>query len=276
MSVLDVIQAPTAVQPLAASGEGGEFVAPGPGSFELPPWAEVAGFGLTKSMLLIVLSAVIIIGFTYAASRKSAVVPGRLQFAGEAVYGFVRNTLARDNIGSEHFMKFVPYLFSLFLFILVNNYYGIIPFLQFPTFSRIGYIVPLALIAWFTYIGVGMWKHGVLGYFKHATMPGGVKGPILILLVPLEFFSNILVRPVTLTLRLFGNMFAGHLLLILFATGGAALLSSGNLLYGAVGILSFGLGIGVSFLEALVMFLQAYVFTLLTSMYIGEALADEH
>ena len=95
-------------------------------------------------------------------------------------------------------------------------------------------------------------------------MPSGVKGPILLLLVPLEFFSNIIIRPVTLTLRLFGNMFAGHLLLILFATGGGALLSSGNLLYGAVGILSFGLGIGVSFLEMLVMFLQAYVFTLLT------------
>ena len=133
MSVLDVMQAPAAIHPLAASGEGGEFVPPGPGSFELPPWAEVAGFGLTKSMLLVVLSAVVIIGFTYASSRKAAVVPGRLQFAGEAVYGFVRNSLARDNIGSEHFMKFVPYLFSLFLFILVNNYYGVIPFLQFPT-----------------------------------------------------------------------------------------------------------------------------------------------
>ena len=107
-------------------------------------------------------------------------------------------------------------------------------------------------------------------------MPSGVSGPILLLLVPLEFFSNILVRPVTLTLRLFGNMFAGHLLLILFATGGAALLTSGNILYGGVGILSFALGIGVSFLEMLVMFLQAYVFTLLSSMYIGEALADEH
>jgi F-type H+-transporting ATPase subunit a len=184
--------------------------------------------------------------------------------------------MARDNIGSEHYMKFVPYLFTLFTFILVNNYYGVIPFIQFPSFSRIGFIVPLALTSWLLYIGAGIWKHGALGYLKHATMPGGVKGPILLLLVPLEFFSNIIIRPFTLTLRLFGNMFAGHLLLILFATGGAALLASGNLLYGAVGVLSFGLGIGVSFLEMLVMFLQAYVFTLLTSMYIGEALADEH
>ncbi|EON24512.1 ATP synthase F0, A subunit [Nocardioides sp. CF8] len=257
------------------SAEGG-FHAPGPGSFELPPVFHVADFGVTKPMLLLILSAVLILAFTIAASGKRQLVPGRLQFAGEAVYGFVRNTLARDNIGSEHYMKFVPYLFSLFMFILVNNYYGIIPFLQFSSFSRIGFVIPLAIISWFVYIGTGVWKHGLFGYLKHATMPSGVSGPILLLLVPLEFFSNILVRPVTLTLRLFGNMFAGHLLLILFATGGAALLTSGNLLYGGVGILSFALGIGVSFLEMLVMFLQAYVFTLLSSMYIGEALADEH
>ena len=74
-------------------------------------------------------------------------MPGRLQFAGEMVYGFVRNNVARDNIGSEHYMKFVPYLFTLFSFILVNNYYGVIPFLQFPSFSRIGFIVPLALLS---------------------------------------------------------------------------------------------------------------------------------
>jgi F-type H+-transporting ATPase subunit a len=254
----------------------GDFHAPGPGSFELPPIFHFGDLGVTKPWVLLVFSAVVVVGFTYLASRRAAVVPGRLQFAGEMVYGFVRNNLARDNIGSEHYMKFVPFLFSLFMFILVNNYYGIFPFLQFPSFSRIGFVFPLAIISWLVFIGAGMWAHGVFGYFKHATMPAGVKGPILVLLVPLEFFSNILVRPVTLTLRLFGNMFAGHLLLILFATGGAALLASGNILFGAVGILSFALGIAVSFLEMLVMFLQAYVFTLLTSMYIGEALAEEH
>jgi F-type H+-transporting ATPase subunit a len=258
-------------QPVAAEG-GSEFHAPGPGSFELPPI-----FGdVTKPMLLVALSAVLVFGFFYAATRNASLVPGRLQFAGEMVYGFVRNNMARDNIGSEHYMKFVPYLFTLFTFILVNNYYGVIPFIQFPSFSRIGFIVPLALTSWLLYIGAGIWKHGALGYLKHQTVPQGVPSWILVVLVPLEFISNILVRPFTLTLRLFGNMFAGHLLLILFATGGAALLASGNLLYGAVGVLSFGLGIGVSFLEMLVMFLQAYVFTLLSAMYIGEAIAEEH
>lgn len=274
MNVTAITAASVGLAPAAADGEAG-YEAPGPGSFIFPPIFEVGGVGFTKAMALVVVSALVVVGFTYLASRKAAVVPGRLQFAGEVVYGFVRN-IARENIGSDHFLRYMPLLFSLFLFILVNNYYALVPFLQFPSFSRIGFIVPLAAIAWLTYIGTGMRKHGALGYFKHATMPAGVGGPILVILVPLEFFSNIIVRPITLTLRLFGNMFAGHLLLVLFATGGAYLLTSGNVLFGAVGILSFGLGIGVSFLELLVMFLQAYVFTLLTSMYVGEALADEH
>jgi F-type H+-transporting ATPase subunit a len=257
-------------QPVAAEG-GSEFHAPGPGSFELPPI-----FGdVTKPMLLLALSAVLIFAFFYAATRNASLVPGRLQFAGEMIYGFVRNNMARDNIGSEHYMKFVPYLFTLFTFILVNNYYGVIPFLQFPSFSRIGFIVPLALTSWLLYIGAGIWKHGALGYLKHATMPGGVKGPILLLLVPLEFFSNIIIRPFTLTLRLFGNMFAGHLLLILFSTGGLFLLEYGGVGYVA-GPLAWVLAIAISFLELLVQFLQAYVFTLLNAMYISGALADEH
>lgn len=265
----------TAATVTAAEDSG--FHAPGPGSFELPPVFEIAGFGVTKPMLLLVLSAVIVLWFAVASSRNGgSLVPGRLQFAGESAYGFVRNTIARDNIGSEHYLKFVPYLFSLFLFIVVNNYYGLFPFLQYPTMSRIGFVIPLALLSWVIFIGSGVWKHGPLGYLKHATMPGGIKGPILVALIPLEFFSNIIVRPFTLSLRLFGNMFAGHLLLILFATGGAALIVSGNVLYAGVGVVAFALGVAVSFLEVLVMFLQAYVFTLLSAMYIGEALADEH
>ncbi|MRJ76736.1 F0F1 ATP synthase subunit A [Aeromicrobium sp. SMF47] len=253
------------------------FTAPGPGNFQLPPAFSIGGLDVTKSMLLIVLSGVLIIAVTYVMARPAAVVPGRLQFAGEAVYGFVRNGIARDSIGTQDFMKFVPYLFSLFLFVFVNNYYGVFPFLQFPTFSRISYVYGLAALTWFVYNGVGIARHGFFGYLRRQTVPGGMKGPILVLLIPLEFLSNIVVRPATLALRLFANMFAGHLLLILFSTGAAYLIfESDKLAYAPVGILSFILGILVSFLELLVMFLQAYVFTLLTAMYIGGALADEH
>lgn len=259
-----------AVTVKAADGSG--FHAPGAGIFELPP----VFAGVTKPMLLVVFSALLVIGFMVMASRQAAVVPSRLQFAGESVYNFVRNTIARDQIGSEHYLKFVPYLFSIFLFIVVNNYFGIIPLLQFPTMGRIGYIVPLALASWLIFIGAGMWKHGVGGYLKHQLVPQGVPAWILILLVPLEFLSNFIIRPLTLTLRLFGNMFAGHILLALFATGAAYLLSTGSAINIVGGVIAFVLGILVSFLELIVMFLQAYVFTLLSSMYIGEAIAEDH
>ncbi len=249
------------------------FVPPGPADFELPPvFGEV-----TKPMLLLVLSVFLIAGVAYAMARKSEVVPGRLQFAGEYVYGFVRNSVARDSIGSEHYLKYVPYLFALFTFVLVNNYYGIIPLLQYPTMARSAFVYPLAILSWLIYNGVGIAKHGPVGYLKHQSVPAGMKGPILALLVPLEFISNIVVRPFTLALRLFANMFAGHLLLMLFSLGGAYLImETGNLWLAPVGVLSFVLGLLVSVLEMLVMFLQAYVFTLLTAMYIGGALAEEH
>lgn len=228
-------------------------------------------------MVLIVFSAILIFAFTYLAARPAAVVPGKLQFAGESVYGFVRNGIARDSIGSQHYMIFVPYLFALFLFVLVNNYFGAIPFIQFPTFSRIGYVYGLAALTWIIYNAAGIWKHGALGYLRHQVLPPGVNGPILGLIVPLEFMSNILVRPVTLALRLFANMFAGHLLMILFVLGGEyLLLNSDKLAYAPVGIISLILAIAIAFLEMLIMFLQAYVFTLLTAMYIGGALAEEH
>lgn len=250
---------------------------PGPADFELPAIFDIGSLAVTKPMLQIILAAVIVFAFAYAASRHAAVVPGKLQYAGEGVYGFVRNGIARDSIGSEHYLKFVPYLFTLFCFVLVNNYFGAIPFIQFPTFSRIGYVYGLAALTWIIYNAAGIWKHGLVGYLKLQVLPPGVTGPILALIVPLEFMSNILVRPVTLALRLFANMFAGHLLMILFVLGGEyLLLHSDKIAYAPVGIVSLLLAIAIAFLEMLIMFLQAYVFTLLTAMYIGSAVADEH
>ncbi len=250
---------------------------PGPADFNLPAIFDVGALGVTKPMFLVALSVVLIVGLFYSMARPAAVVPGRMQFAGELVYGFVRNGIARENIGSHDFMKFVPYLFSLFLFVLVNNFYGLIPVVQFPSMSHIGYPLGIAVLSWLVYNGAGIAKKGFVGYLKHETVPAGMKGPILLLLVPLEFMSNILLRPVTLTLRLFATMFAGHLLVILFALGGEyLLLHSDPLLNKVAGVFSVVLAIAISFLEILIMFLQAYVFTLLSSMYIGEALADEH
>jgi F-type H+-transporting ATPase subunit a len=261
---------------LVRTAEGEGFVAPGPSSFDLPPVFSVGGVDVTKPMLLLVVAAVLVFWFFYAASRQRAMVPGKLQYAGETMYASVRNGLGRDIIGSRDFMPFVPYLVTLFFFLLVNNWFGSLPFIQFPTFSRASMAYALAGLSWVIYNYVGVRRHGFLGYLKLQTVPGGVSGPILALIIPLEFFSNLLVRPITLALRLFANMFAGHILALLFATGGEYLLIHGATLIKPVGILAWLLAIAIAFLELLVQFLQAYVFTLLNAMYISGALAEEH
>ena len=268
---------------LAASEEA---PAPGPGDFNLPPILGGSEFeflgqpmwlGVTKPMVQLILAALIVIVFFRMASAKRALVPGRLQYVGELGYGFVRNTLGRDVIGSRDFMTFVPLLFTLFFFILVNNLFAAIPGVQFPTMSRIGYPVGLALIVWLVYNGAGVMRHGFGGYLKHQTVPPGVPGWLLPLMIPLEFFSNIVVRPLTLLLRLFANMFAGHLLLILFALGGEfLLLTAAGPLAKTGGVLAWVMFLAISGLELLVQFLQAFIFTILTSLYISSAVAEEH
>ena len=268
---------------VTAAEEG--FTPPGPGDFNLPPVGPYGEFeflgqtmflGVTKPMLQLVLSAVVVFWFFYAASKQRSMVPGKMQFAGESAYGFVRNSIGRDIIGSADYLRFVPYLLAIFFFILVNNFFASVPFIQFPTFSRSGMVYGLAALSWIIYNAVGIKKHGFGGYMKLQCVPSGIKGPMLALLIPLEFMSNILVRPVTLALRLFANMLAGHLLLILFALGGEYLLLHGATLVKPVGLLAWLLFVAIAFLELLVQFLQAYVFTLLNAMYISGALADEH
>jgi len=267
----------------AVRSEG--FTPPGPGDFDLPAigggshfelFGQTFVLGVTKPMLQIVLAAVIVGAFFWVASRQRAMVPGKMQFIGEGAYGFVRNSLARDIIGGRDYRTYVPYLFTLFFFILVNNLFATVPFIQFPTFSRSGMVYGLAILSWVIYNGAGIKRHGFVGYLKLQTVPPGISGPMLLLLVPLEFMSNILVRPVTLALRLFANMFAGHLLLILFALGGEYILFEMSAVYAPVGILAWAMFVAVAFLEILIQFLQAYVFVLLNAMYISGAVADEH
>jgi F-type H+-transporting ATPase subunit a len=261
------------------------FTAPSPSDFFLPDFLghhwESSSYQpiLTKAGVLLVLGMVLTFWFLKGSSGKREVVPGKFQFMGEQAYDFVRNGVARDIIGEQSFMKFVPLLVSLFFFVLINNLFGVVPILSFSTFSRASYAYGLAAMVWIIYNAVGMIDKGPLGYLKHSTVPVGVPVWILPLLVPLEFLSNLIIRPVTLSLRLFANMFAGHLLLILFSTGGAYMLldaTGATYIYKPAGILAFVLGIAIGFLEVVVAVLQAYVFALLTAQYISGALAKEH
>jgi F-type H+-transporting ATPase subunit a len=254
------------------------FNAPGPQDFELRDVFYGHQILLTKISLLLILGAILAFAFLRVTSSKGAIVPGKAQYLGEQAYSFVRNGIAQDGIGAHDYARFVPLLVSLFFFILFNNLFSLIPVLQFAPFSRVGFAYGLAAIVWVTYNVAGMSRHGVGGYLRRQTVPAGVPFVMLFLLVPLEFLSNILVRPVTLSLRLFANMFAGHLLLLLFAGGGEYLLihATGSIVVKPAGVMSFVLGIGVGLLEMVVAVLQAYVFTLLTAQYIGGALAEEH
>jgi len=259
---------------LAAEGSGG-FHSPGPADFEFPALFGHGTF-FTKPMLIIVLGSLAVAVLFYLAARRASVVPGKGQFAGESVYGFVRNSIALDAIGHEG-LKYVPYLATLFSFIAVLNLSGIIPVLQFPATSRIAIPLFLAIISWGIYNAIGIKRQGLVGYFKNMMFPPGIPWPVYILLAPIELFSTFFVRPITLALRLTFNMFAGHLVLLLFVLGGEFLVFDKG---GVVGILAGSVSlvgsIVLTFFEGFVQLLQAYVFTLLTALYIGGALADEH
>jgi len=191
--------------------EGNEFVPPSSKDFVLPPIFGDNEF-TTKPIFLVLLSVVLLSVFFLMASRKAAIVPSKLQFAGESVYAYVRNDLGKEIIGHE-FMRFVPYLFTLFTFILVNNWFGIIPMLQFPTMSRISFAYVLGIITFVVFHYVGIRHHGIVKYLKDILFMPGVPKPVYILLTPIEVATYLIVRPLTISLRLFANMFAGHLLL---------------------------------------------------------------
>ena len=254
-------------------GNGGGFVPPSTADFNLPPVFGNNEF-TTKPILLVFLSVILISAFFIISSRKASVVPSKLQFAGESVYGFVRDGLAKEIIGPE-FMKFVPLLFSLFTFILTNNIFGIVPLLQFPTMSHVAFPYVLAMFPFLVFHWVGIKHHGLVKYFKGIAFMPGVPKFAYVLLTPIEIATYFITRPLTLSLRLFANMFAGHLLLLVFILGGD------HLIRGVIGLklvapFSFVLAIVMTFFEFMVQCLQAYIFTLLTALYIGGALVDEH
>jgi F-type H+-transporting ATPase subunit a len=258
----------------AEGGEGGGFHAPTPEEF-YQPLIGSGDWAITRPMVVLALSVGLLSWFLIATTRRAAIVPGKGQWVTEGIYGLVRNGLARDIIGSRDFLKFVPLLFSLFMLILVNNLFGIIPPVQYPTMSRIGFPIALTLVVFVVYHAVGIRKNGLGGHFKHM-IPGGLPKPIYLLIVPLELLTYFVTRPLTLALRLFGNMFAGHMLLLLFILGGEYMLLHGGLGLKLAGVGSFVMALILTAFEGLIEFLQAYIFTLLAATYIAGSLADEH
>lgn len=260
---------------LAAEGEGTGFQAPTvEHSFFFDRLGDGTVIASVKAMVLLVLGVLLIIGFFLASARRAAVVPSKLQFAGESIYGFVRNGIAIEVLGKQG-RKWAPYLATLFLFILVMNLWELIPVAQMPVSSHFAIPVLMAAVVWVLYNLAGIRKHGFFGYLKLQTVIPGVMPAMHVLLVPIEFLSNIILRPFTLAVRLFANMFAGHMLVGVAAAGTIYLLEAGGANI-AMAVLPGAASILLVFFELLVCALQAYVFTLLAAIYLESSTADSH
>lgn len=246
---------------------------PNVGEFFTPPFFDNLP-ALTKFTFYTWVAVAVIIIFFLVAYRKPKIVPSFGQWMAESIYNFNRENIAKDLIGHEG-IKFAPYFTTLFCFVLLTNLFGIIPFVQISPNSHIAFPIILAVISYVMFNYVGIRRHGFVKYVKVALIPPA-PWYIMPLLIPIEFFSTFLVRPVTLALRLFANMFAGHMILLVFTLGGFALASSTSWFIKPISLLSWAMAIALTFLEALVIVLQAYVFVVLTSSYVSGALAEEH
>ena len=227
-----------------------------------------------KVVGLLIIGTALILMFFLMSARKAGVVPSKVQFFAEGIYGFVRNGIAIEVMGRVG-KKWAPFLATMFVFVLVMNIWELIPFAMIPVNSHFVFPAAMAVMVWVIYNFQGVKKHGVLGYLKSQCVIPGIPWPMHILLIPMEFLSKILLQPFTLAVRLFANMFAGHMLVVVAGAGTIYLLESGGINY-AMAVLPALASAGLWFFELLICALQAYVFVLLTAIYIEGATADSH
>lgn len=231
---------------------------------------EIAGqtVSWTNSSLWMVVSVILIIGF-FVLTMRGKLIPGRMQSLGELSYEFIAD-MVRDTVGPEA-MRFMPFIFALFFFILFANFIGMNPY----AFTTTSHLAVTAFMAFFTILVVviaGIWKNG-LKWFK-IFAPSGLPLPMYLIIIPIEIVSFI-ARPVTLAVRLFANMVAGHVMLKLFAIFAAYLVAQGGVT--ALGaILPIAGTIAIVALEFLVATLQAFVFAILTCVYLNDVYHVDH
>jgi F-type H+-transporting ATPase subunit a len=226
-------------------------------------------------ILLLTLTTLIVLALFFFALRKPKVVPGRLQMVMELGVQFVHENIAEPMLGHAA-GTFMPLLTAFFFFILIGNLFEVVPLFNFSANSRVAIPLVLALISWVTYNAVGIRKHGFLGYLRHTCIipaaPGWLRYSLLMLI---EFVSNIIVRPITLTVRLAANFLAGHFLLAIFFLGTIFFLENGPKTWVLAGV-SFPLAVVLVGFEIFVSALQAFIFAILSASYIGQAMAEEH
>lgn len=248
---------------------------------EFPPlshlviWPEFFGndtWGVNKVVLVYAMAAILTM-LVFILGNKQKLVPTGAQNLAESAVEFIEQGIVMETIG-EKGLKYTPLLVSLFFFIFLSNIFSIVPVIQMPATARIALPMFLALLAYVVYHGSGFKEHGPLGYLRHATVPPGLPKALYVLVTPIEFIIKFLVTPFTHTVRLFANMLAGHILLVTFAVLSSSLWAlKPTLIVLPLPVLAL---VAFTAFELLVAFLQAYVFTLLTGVYIGQAVSHEH
>jgi F-type H+-transporting ATPase subunit a len=247
---------------------------------ELYQWPCIVHFSLggvnlciNKVVILEFAVAALTAGLFLYAFRRPRVVPRGTQNVMEAIYDFVARDVIEGVLGRQG-VVWQPYLTALFFFALFVSLFEVVPFVQFPVSSRIAVPMVLALGSWLVYNGAGIREKGFFGYFKDVMFPPGIPKAAYVLLTPIELITALVLRPATLAIRLFANFFAGHVLLAVFFVGTAYLVAQPlTIPFGAAALALSVLLVG---LEIFIAAVQAYVFTLLTAVYITLSVSHEH
>ncbi|MCG7302293.1 F0F1 ATP synthase subunit A [Winkia sp. ACRQY] len=247
----------------------GEFHTPSLDDFFPPVFAfEGTPFAMNRVMVirLVMLAIMVILLLVYA--RRARLVPGRAQATMELLFDFVRTSISEQAMGKTMAAKYNGVVAVVFFTALFMNFAGIIPGLNLAGTSVAGLPILMAIVAWVAFIWAGIREQGVGGFFKSALFPPGVPKPIYLILTPIEALSTFIIRPFTLFVRLMANMISGHFMLALCLAGTNFLLLYMQGPLRAVGILTFLGAIFVTMFEMVVAFLQAYIFGILTAVYI--------
>ena len=259
----------------AASSDGGSFQGPSINEFFPPTLFTIGGLEFNRIVLVRLFALVVLILVFWLGTRKMTIVPGRFQSVVEMGLDFVRVNIGEDLLGRKDGRRFLPLLTTIFFMILFFNLTGAIPFLNIAGTSVIALPMLLAIVAYVTFIYAGI-KKSPKNFFKNALFPPGVPPFLYIIVTPIEFISTFILRPITLTLRLLMNMVVGHLLLVLFFTATSFFFFEAGGWWALFGVGTFAFGFAFTLFEILVAVLQAYVFALLTAVYIQLAVAEEH
>lgn len=247
---------------------------------ELFEWKGIVGphtwYELNKVGIMALVSTAICIALFWIGGTRRKLVPTGVQNVAEAGYLAIEENVSIAAMGDEG-RKWTPFFATLFFWIFFINIWSVVPFIQFPATSRLGIPLFLALVSWMTFIVTGFVKQGPKYFFSNIN-PSGVPFALKFLVIPIEFFSKYLLRPLTLAVRLFANMTAGHVLLAIFAimTNELAVKHNSGVFQIAFAPLPFLGLVAFTAFELLVAVLQAYIFTILTAVYINESVHPEH